>query len=509
MNVSFSSSLLLQMRNSLLNQFRGLIEKAIRFARDGHFKQANSHLFRWAGLSPPLYAASRTHVPCHQLSPEERICYPNLADASVSKMYPSSAIQIRVLYAASMLYYLDSDARAGATMVQLALSWSSLTVDVKVPKISALVLMKWMGHLLEAERRRSVNVGMHHLERVKLLDHETESRVANISNSWKLFSRYERLVTQVLHGPEQDTPRLSGLVSGPGPVPLHFKCPSDEYACNPSSYKLPKRISEGKEDTPASEAARSFLDIGLVTLCQYDAASSPLTAYSFSNKLDYCEAQNVSCYLHTKSPVYQRPPAWGKVSLVAKHLKDHDWVVWMDCDSFFMNLNISISTFIVNAVKTAEFDVVPDFVVSEDAFMLNTGIFAIRNSEWSRNFLRMWSGGDLLFANKKTKSPYIHHSLWEQAELLHAMVMGPYGVDIRTHTVFVPQVAINSYTLLLAKMFRDGHNNPYHSSYQHGDFILSFSGCRVLVSQEWCNEAFAKYFKQSRESLPHHTTRLV
>ena len=42
-----------------------------------------------------------------------------------------------------------------------------------------------------------------------------------------------------------------------------------------------------------------------------------------------------------------RPPAWGKIKLVerAVHSGQWDWVVWADCDTYFMNMRPGLVAF--------------------------------------------------------------------------------------------------------------------------------------------------------------------
>jgi hypothetical protein len=72
-----------------------------------------------------------------------------------------------------------------------------------------------------------------------------------------------------------------------------------------------------------------------------------------------------SLFVETNSAVADRHPAWGKLAIMRKYLapeKDFDWVVWTDCDTFFMNHEIPLAALFTR----------PDLVVTEDGNMLNT-----------------------------------------------------------------------------------------------------------------------------------------
>merc|ERR1719333_693888 len=95
-----------------------------------------------------------------------------------------------------------------------------------------------------------------------------------------------------------------------------------------------------------------------------------------------------------------------------------DWVVWSDCDTYFMNMTITIESVIYTyagrradgsggAESDLELDPDVHMIVSEDNAMLNTGIFFVRSSDWVMDLLdRVW-GGD--------NSPWINHPWWENA----------------------------------------------------------------------------------------------
>ena len=52
-------------------------------------------------------------------------------------------------------------------------------------------------------------------------------------------------------------------------------------------------------------------------------------------------------YVESSTPDQSRPIAWGKIKIMQKYLKiakeqgTLDWIVWVDCDSFFMNMKLS------------------------------------------------------------------------------------------------------------------------------------------------------------------------
>merc|ERR1711920_463641 len=56
--------------------------------------------------------------------------------------------------------------------------------------------------------------------------------------------------------------------------------------------------------------------------------------------------------------------------------------------------------------------------------------------------------------------------------------------------IMLSQKHLNGYPPIVASALRT------HETYEVGDFIVSFSGCKVYSSQEVCNQLFLAYFAQ-------------
>ena len=69
-----------------------------------------------------------------------------------------------------------------------------------------------------------------------------------------------------------------------------------------------------------------------------------------------------------------------------------DWVAWVDCDLYFMDLDKTLDSLLLTYAGNAQEDPfwIDDSVqmlVTEDAQSLNTAIFMLRQSNWSRSLL--------------------------------------------------------------------------------------------------------------------------
>lgn len=104
--------------------------------------------------------------------------------------------------------------------------------------------------------------------------------------------------------------------------------------------------------------------IAIVTVCDYDAGITPLARLSQLNKESYAQRHGYDAFVYEKAPVYQdpltplltepashRPAAWSKIDAVLTVMAggEHDWVMWMDCDSFFMDPEVRLEELIAVA----------------------------------------------------------------------------------------------------------------------------------------------------------------
>jgi len=145
---------------------------------------------------------------------------------------------------------------------------------------------------------------------------------------------------------------------------------------------------------------------------------------------------------------------WAKVDMIEKHIRDFDWIVWMDSDVLIMNFGIKLETFL---------DTKSEVVIAKDNRGLNAGIFFLRNSENIDRLLRVW---------KSQASKDI-----DEQEVLASLLQSENFSEI---VKYMPQCAFNSYIITTKFMAR----------YEYGDFAVHFAGSNwVLVDdmRVWYN----------------------
>lgn len=232
--------------------------------------------------------------------------------------------------------------------------------------------------------------------------------------------------------------------------------------------------------------SRPEIRIAVVSLCAYPP-DHPLPKYATSNQGAYAERHGYAYVVERQLVDPDRPPAWGKVKLVEREVRsgDWDWVLWADCDTYFMNMTITLeSVMFTYAGREAaggelELDPTVHMIVSEDSAMLNTGIFFVRCSDWVVDLLRrVWGDRD---------SPWITHPWWENAAFAWEFLKdnprkfatedhstwamrdeddltGVYPAEVRV----APQSHFNSYHPITSRFL--------HDTWEEGKFVIAFNG---------------------------------
>ncbi|KAG1455132.1 hypothetical protein G6F56_007141 [Rhizopus delemar] len=130
--------------------------------------------------------------------------------------------------------------------------------------------------------------------------------------------------------------------------------------------------------------------------CMEQAA--PLAA---DNKRDYAKAHDYAFIARSTEFAQQalrsdkRRTVWGKIDAVQKVLPKYDWIFWLDMDAVIMNPEHTVQGTLDQL--RAEYPGGPrafeeniDLVIAKPTRdkMINAGVFFMRNTEWSMQFLR-------------------------------------------------------------------------------------------------------------------------
>jgi len=124
------------------------------------------------------------------------------------------------------------------------------------------------------------------------------------------------------------------------------------------------------------------------------------------NKL-YCEKYNLKIILSNEKKYSNRHSAWERLPLILDNISKFDYLIWIDADAFFYNDANNIVDIINNNTNT-------NFIFSRDLGNknINTGVFIVKNSHYSIDFLTKWGYDEELYKN----NPY--PVWWDQGVLI-------------------------------------------------------------------------------------------
>lgn len=122
----------------------------------------------------------------------------------------------------------------------------------------------------------------------------------------------------------------------------------------------------------------------------------------------YCEKYNIEIILSNNKKINNKHSAWERIPLLLDNISNFDYLIWIDADAFFYNDANNIIDIINNNSNV-------NFIFSNDIGNnnINTGIFIIKNSQYSIDFLNRWLYDEELYTN----NPYPHW--WDQGVLIY------------------------------------------------------------------------------------------
>ncbi|KAI9245693.1 galactosyl transferase GMA12/MNN10 family-domain-containing protein [Phascolomyces articulosus] len=127
----------------------------------------------------------------------------------------------------------------------------------------------------------------------------------------------------------------------------------------------------------------------------YDACMEPSATQAAENKRQYALQHGYSFVARSsefaQQLLTQRKIVWGKIDVVEKLLPKYRWLFWLDMDAVVMDPSRSIEALLEKLSDSYQgnFGQI-DLVIARphQDKMINAGVFLIRNSRWSLQFLR-------------------------------------------------------------------------------------------------------------------------
>ena len=173
-----------------------------------------------------------------------------------------------------------------------------------------------------------------------------------------------------------------------------------------------------------------------------------------------------------------RAPYWSKIVALNDQLKktrDGDWIVWLDASAVFTNTEMNFDK-IICSHGTGK-----DIILTTDPQVpINNAVFLIRNSPWTRKWIRkVWERKDLAKGGEgkcwSWGQPFCHYEQQAMTELWQR------SQAVQSHTALIPNKVMNSF-------YRFSHYDPYRKLQQNydqdpesakwapGDFICKVTG---------------------------------
>lgn len=176
-----------------------------------------------------------------------------------------------------------------------------------------------------------------------------------------------------------------------------------------------------------------------------------------SNRREYAGRWGYT-YVNANSLINaSRPTAWSKLTAMAHHLPEYDWLLYLDSDALIMNPEVRIEEFLDRRY---------DFIATNDGNGFNSGAMLVQNTAWSAQWLRQLWDQDHLVTGKNL--PF----LYEQ-RAFHALLAADPSIE-RKHVKYLPPCAFNS-------QLRKSPTDP--GQYVTGDFVLHFAGYHGLTKE--------------------------
>lgn len=187
----------------------------------------------------------------------------------------------------------------------------------------------------------------------------------------------------------------------------------------------------------------------------YDRCMEPSGTRASLNKRDYADKHNYAFVARSSEFAQQalrpdkRRTVWGKIDVIQKVLPKYEWLFWLDMDAVVMNDDIAIDALIQNVTTNKQAQDIHFIIVRPGTDkMINAGVFLIKNTPWSFEFLQ-----DI----QERQEWYRQGPSYEQGAMWDVMRQDKYV----KHTLFLD---------------RENHVfNTFPKFYENDDFIVHFA----------------------------------
>lgn len=112
----------------------------------------------------------------------------------------------------------------------------------------------------------------------------------------------------------------------------------------------------------------------------------------------------------------KRRPHWERLQLILEYIETYDYVMWIDADAHFYIDSQNIKDLIKQYSQS-------DFIFSKDNAPynngLNSGVFIVKNTKYSKEFINTWAYDQVLFEQCRTSDKSF--AIFQDQSLLNTM----------------------------------------------------------------------------------------
>jgi hypothetical protein len=182
-------------------------------------------------------------------------------------------------------------------------------------------------------------------------------------------------------------------------------------------------------------------DLKVCVVMWYDSIISSYADINLKINRIYCKKHNIDLIVSSKKTYKNRHASWEKLPLILKHIRDYDYVIWIDADAFFYIDAKDIKTIILQNINKP-------FIFSNDKgnSNINCGVFIVKNTEYSIKFLEKWAYDENL---------YIQNSCpgwWEQGVLVD--IFRKDILNIQSNNRYYPYGILQHFSIDPIEIFR-------------------------------------------------------
>ena len=184
----------------------------------------------------------------------------------------------------------------------------------------------------------------------------------------------------------------------------------------------------------------------------------------------YCDRHNYDLIKSSERTYKFRKPHWERFPLILKHIKQYDYVVWMDGDAFFYNISPPIENIINKYKKEILFSTDDDPVNPPP---VNSGVLILKNTERVINIVKKWAYSEELkdkYCGYKLVDGYLCPRLnWVEDQAVVRGFVKDNIEGINEISKLIPYLELQHYSPSERKLLAKAKNKPYifHSAGRH------------------------------------------